>query len=223
MQEFYNELCINLMDDFNKLKEDINIDVVHNLRVNFKKLKAFYKIFSFIDSDFKFKSNFKKNKKLYKILGKHRDNQILSIHLNNFIELDNKDYLIEKFLIKNKNFKPFLSSYNNINYNDILNYLDYLIESIDLNDRELHDQRKLIKDYYYISSWIGKQEEAEIMKNVSDYLGEWHDRENVINNIINVEFFPDNFIINLEAEEEYYLNLSKKEIKLFKNKKILKI
>jgi CHAD domain-containing protein len=211
MEKIYNEICIDLMNDFNKLKININNENVHNLRINFKKLKAFYKLFSFVYEDFDFKINFKKNKKLYKILGKHRDNHILSLHINNYIKLNNKNYLIENFLRKNENFKPVISNYKKLNNKNIKNYLNYLFNFINLNvcEEKLHDQRKLIKDFYYISSWFEKFNENENIKKISDYLGEWNDKRNVIN-VVNVEFFPKKFIYKLEKEKKILFKFIKK-------------
>jgi CHAD domain-containing protein len=211
MEETYKEIKTGIYQNFELLTRTIDINIIHDVRLNFKKLKALYKMYDFLYDDFDYKEEFEYNKEFYSILGEHRDNEILSIYIKDFTTIEQKDELIENYL--KTEYYPIISKYKPIINGGETAYLDYLFNSIDLdtkNHEEIHDQRKIIKDFYYVATWCDKKDEASEMKNLSNLLGEWHDRVLVVDELENM-FFPDEFLSKIEQEANMYLNGAKKE------------
>jgi CHAD domain-containing protein len=72
-QEYYELQKGKIVTQFNLAKKFYSVEAIHEMRVEIKKLRAFFNIVEWINPDFLAKNNFKKIKKIFKSAGTIRD------------------------------------------------------------------------------------------------------------------------------------------------------
>jgi CHAD domain-containing protein len=186
------------------LQIDLNQDIIHQTRVSCKKLKSLLKLT-------KYKKHFKQYIKFYKKIGLVRDTYIK----NNILKLYEIDKCIDipEICLGDIKFKEYLICDENIEIESIKNKIENTIISLDLEINK-HDLRKIIKDSYYWCTIITHELQEEL-KIISDFLGEWHDLEILIEDIehfydcsqfiIKRDFLLEESINKIKIIQAYYL------------------
>ncbi|MDQ3142717.1 MAG: CHAD domain-containing protein [Bacteroidota bacterium] len=176
----------------------------HKLRVEIKKLNAFFSLLNFCATDFKRKKSFKPFKRLFRQAGKvreiHVEEDMLKKNFNNtvlneyksslkelrlqeqeiFFSMVNKKYALKLKKAFNK-LHPFLMSADKKN---VTNYMEKKRMQIlkffnnKLQPDQLHDLRIRLKEYYYNRESLDLSVTDETIQKkdiLPDLLGEWHD------------------------------------------------
>ena len=185
----------------------------HKLRVEIKKLNAFFELIHFCSKDFKRKKIFKPLKLIFRQAGKVRELQVEEVMLrkyfpNNLLK-DYKDSLQKLrlkeqedfFLIANKRFVaritkthreilPFLTKTDKKKVNSYMEKKKKKIENLlsqnTLQRPQLHSLRKQLKKFHYSRESLNlKRENKPLPKKdvLPDLLGKWHDLQIIIRHL----------------------------------------
>lgn len=175
---------------------------VHQLRVAVKKVKAISDVIHFSKPDFRRKKFMRSFKRIFKAAGKLRDIQLEITRLKQFQVFDSlKDYshhlnkqlkkrkhiffslaneqMRRKLQKKSRMIFPYFEYMSTNQVNRFLeeksNQVTRIMESSNLKEREAHQLRKMLKEFYYTTSIFGEKEKQ--FKNLDDFqelLGQWH-------------------------------------------------
>ncbi|QQS27775.1 MAG: CHAD domain-containing protein [Sphingobacteriales bacterium] len=213
---------------------------IHQLRVMVKKWRALLILASFTKKGNSVRSYFKSYLKLYKAAGKLRDchnhynlisNSPLAKKMHPFLELlqQQQNSLEKKFKFKclntqwpgkQKSIKKFAKSVQSINQSSIIKYQLYCIETatnkikiIFENEHELHNLRKIIKQWSYNSRFLVlcgytftfTNQLLSVLDEIGDLIGQWQDYDVAIEylqqlkveTIVTDDTVFNNFIENL--------------------------
>ena len=185
----------------------------HKLRVEIKKLNAFFELIHFCSKDFKRKKIFKPLKLIFRQAGKVRELQVEEVilrkyFLNNLLK-DYKDSLQKLrlkeqedfFLIANKRFVaritkthreilPFLTKTDKKKVNSYMEKkrkeIEKLLSQNTLQRAQVHALRKRLKKFHYsLESLNLKKENRPLPKKdvLPDLLGKWHDFQVIIRHL----------------------------------------
>lgn len=187
--------------------QKFTVDDFHKLRVEIKKLKAQFKLVNFCSKKFEWKKHFKSFQSIFQQAGKVRELQVeatalkkyaISKGLKKYVENLKKDKQKEMFvflLMINKGLrirlkkskKMVLSLIETINKKDAEKYLNRkrkqiknLISGNQLKIKEVHELRKLIKEFYYNIKSLNFSKQIKLLKETEAFqniLGKWHDCE----------------------------------------------
>ncbi len=181
------------------------VENFHQLRVEIKKINALLKLLNFCAKDFKRKKHFKTIKSVFKQAGKVRELQLEEAALKNYAVYQGlKSYMKNLKRMRKKEKKVFFSMVNNkltselkkynkavlpfilkVNEKDTISFLnkkrskiEMLFNEKDLKLEQVHELRKLIKEYYHDWKSLNLPEPGELLKLADafqDLLGKWHD------------------------------------------------
>ena len=179
-------------------------EILHNIRVELKKIRSLFNYIRFTNENFIFKNEYKSFKKIFKEAGKIRelhlilkliqkykiriaDEELYSAEENRLSyefrsgleifkkDLHSADHRAEKYINKSDSGK--LSEYLLIRQQMLQNLLAQLPDKTGL-----HDIRKVIKDLVYLSEILfGKLNNIEsIFDSIQNSIGKWHDKQVLI-------------------------------------------
>ena len=185
----------------------------HKLRIELKKLDAFFDLIKFCAKDFKHKKTFKPFKMIFKHAGKVRELHVEEVMLKKYF-LDNllteysdslkklrlqeqKDYfsIVNKKVVSELKKKyheiiPFVAKMDKKKVKNFMmkkkNKIEKLLSQGNLETEQVHALRKLLKKFNYNTKSInlGKQEKSlSNMDVLPELLGKWHDCQVVIKHL----------------------------------------
>ncbi|ERM82317.1 hypothetical protein P872_18685 [Rhodonellum psychrophilum GCM71 = DSM 17998] len=196
-----------------KAKEDFTVNDFHKLRVEIKKLNAFFEMVDFCVSGFKRGKKYKPFRLIFKQAGRVRELQVEEEMLSAFfMENSLQDYRLElsralekekesffsindqkkQDLLQDKILKtiPFLKK---INRKKMAAYMEFawkkiekILEQENLLSENLHFLRKRIKKLLYnrvLVSKGGGKKTVSITDDLSDMLGKWNDGQVILNRL----------------------------------------
>lgn len=179
-------------------------EILHNIRVELKKIRSLFNYLRFTDKKFSFKNEYKSFKKIFKEAGMIRElHLILKLIQKYKIRIPDEEFysaqeyrLTYEFRTGIEEFKKELkvahqSAEKHLSKSDTGKLSEYLLVRqlllqkllTQLPDRAgLHDIRKVIKDIVYLSEILfGKQNSAEqIFDDIQNSIGKWHDKQVLI-------------------------------------------
>lgn len=202
IQIYFEKQLDTIENILKKRHRKISKEDIHKLRVAAKKIKSLSALVFFCAPDFKQKKFMKWFKKVFTAAGELRELQLeisrmkqlqlfdslkdYSGHLKkllkkkkySFFSLANKK-LRQKLKKRSKMIYPFFKAVNKIGVNrfvevksrEIIN----IMESKNLKEKEAHQLRKMLKQFYYTISIFGIKEKR--FQNIDDFqelLGQWH-------------------------------------------------
>ena len=178
----------------------------HNLRIEIKKLHALFDLVDFCSKDFQSEIFFKPFKKIFKQAGKVRELHLqeeglkryalkysIKNYFNNLKKLrlnEQRTFLVMKnekqsTLKWGKYYKSILPYFKGIDKKDVTAYIKYKRKKIEtliapkaLKEKQVHQLRKLFKEFYYISKSSNLPGQIIPIKTADAFqelLGKWHD------------------------------------------------
>jgi len=196
-----------------KPKESFTVDDFHKLRVEIKKLNAFFEMVNFCVSDFKRKKIYKPFRLIFKQAGKVRELQVEEEMLSAyFIENSLQDYRLELRNTLEKEIESFFSILDQkridslqgkisktnsflkkINRKKMAAYMEFswkkiekILDQKNLLSENLHFLRKRIKKFLYNRELVSKggwEKTVSITDDLPDLLGKWNDGQVILNRL----------------------------------------
>ncbi len=187
-----NRHYLNLKKHFKKVKKRFDDEAIHQLRVEYKKLRAFLRLISGVNGRKETAKISGKLKQCYAVAGSIRDLQLqqqrildiskqepkkpwgyidlLQQHINR-LKPDLEKLLVKKVIEKKKKkidtiIPPALQLSDFKNYTEkIRASIFHIVEQENINDEDIHKVRKLLKDLFYNLKELARIEEGVIALN----------------------------------------------------------
>lgn len=196
-----------------KSRAKYSTSTFHKLRVEIKKLNAFFGLVNYCSKDFKHKKHFKPFKEIFRQAGKIRELQLEALMLNKYYPIESlKDYrnslknlqsqeqgiffsMINKHFVaklkkKYKIIIPLLSKINKKEANSYIekkrNSIQKLLSKSSLKVQDVHEFRKQIKLLNFNRKSLSLKEKSNSHSNqelLTNLLGKWHDCQVIINHL----------------------------------------
>ncbi|WP_291099740.1 MULTISPECIES: CHAD domain-containing protein [unclassified Flavobacterium] len=185
----------------------------HKLRVEIKKVNAFFELINFCSKDFKRKKTFKPFKLIFRHTGKVRElqveeamlkkyflNNLLKEYKNSLKKLrlkERKDFfaILNKTFIARlkKTFREIVPFLKKMDKKKVKSYMEKKIKKIEkllnqntLQTPEAHELRKRLKKFHYCRKILNLEKQNKPLPKKDDLLellGNWHDLQVIIRNL----------------------------------------
>lgn len=197
----------------NDIGQTNSLAFYHKIRVEIKKLDAFFKLLEYCSKDFKHKKVYKAFNKVSQLAGKIRELQIDVLMLKKYFNknqmISYRNYLHQQNIIQQQKFHDFITDSIYPNQNKLFEKVRPALKKVDAKKLDsylskkrkkinkilskkqmpiesLHDLRKRLKMYFYTSKIIlSKNQKNELNKNavLLKLMGQWHDYRIFISHI----------------------------------------
>lgn len=213
LEKYLKKIEAEILFLLGKARQDFTVNDFHKLRVEIKKLNAFFELVDFCVAGFNRKKIYKPFRMIFKQAGKVRELQVEEGMLSTyFIKNSLQDYRLGMRSALEKEIKSFFSILDKkteeslqgnisktstflkeINKKKLSEYLKFawkktqkILERENLLPENLHFLRKRIKIFFYNSALqsFGKETNGiSITEDLSDLLGKWHDGQVILDRL----------------------------------------
>lgn len=210
----------NLCKQLQRYEQRTNPDTLHRIRVELKKIKALFHLVGFCTDDFNARKKYKPLKKIFKMAGCIREFDVVVQMLHKYkidsIRYDSHSVAERKkesiacfrkniFSYRHKVsrcYKKMSTYFNEVNLKCSKKYI--LCVDKDLKQRlfpriragRLHESRKLLKEIIYLSPlYTYNAVGAKYYHELQDVIGDWHDKQMLINVLENDRSCPNPKVI----------------------------